>query len=366
MDCYSSCRAGQAFAALTLSASPLVGAVDQRSGSELSGEWRGRNGIFLSSPSSWVVMQRLLRIDRQELEGGREADCRRSGMFCAVMGWALLLVLTGCGTMRDNTATQQLLLSDAVDRAVAHIDFAPLDGERVYLDTKYLNDDKPQPGQKSGGSLVNSNYIISSLRQQMMAAGCMLQEKPDDADYVVEARVGTLGADGHDVNYGVQGSGALSAAAIALSSVPAMPTLPEISLARKTEDAAVAKLSLFAYHRTSRTPVWQSGMSLASSKSQRRWVLGAGPFQSGQVYAGTEGSGDHLVSNPFSRDRNQMADREDRYRKARIFESRLREKMLSKLDLSSDSERVAQRKDETPPAQDSKPAEPAAPAPSSP
>jgi hypothetical protein len=257
----------------------------------------------------------------------------------ALMFLLVCLSLVGCGTMRDHTATQQLLLSDAVDRSVAHIDFSPLQGERVFLDTKYLTD-----AQKST-FLVKSNYIISSLRQQMMSAGCLIEEKLEDADFVVEARVGTLGADGHDVNYGLQGSGALTAAAaVALTSTPALPTLPEVSLARKTEDAAVAKIALFAYRRESREPVWQSGVSLASSKAQRRWILGAGPFQSGQVYAGTDLTGEHLKANPFSRNPNQMNDQEDRYRTATIYDSRLREKMINRLELSGDdATRVAQR-----------------------
>ena len=97
----------------------------------------------------------------------------------------MLACCLGCGTTRDKLATEQLLLSDAVDRAVAHIDFSPLRGEKVYLDTQYIKQLKVNPN-----SFVNPDYIISSLRQQMVQAGCLLQDSRDEADYIAEARVG--------------------------------------------------------------------------------------------------------------------------------------------------------------------------------
>ena len=40
----------------------------------------------------------------------------------------LSLALTGCGSTKSRTATEQLLMSDAVDRAIAQIDFSELAG----------------------------------------------------------------------------------------------------------------------------------------------------------------------------------------------------------------------------------------------
>ena len=77
-------------------------------------------------------------------------------------------------------ATDQLLLSDAVDRAVANIDFSPLRNEMVYLDTQYIR-------QVKGSGFVNADYIISSLRQQMVLAGLLLQEDREQALFIVEA-----------------------------------------------------------------------------------------------------------------------------------------------------------------------------------
>ncbi len=100
----------------------------------------------------------------------------------------LSAALVGCGTTKSQRATEQLLMSDAVDRSVASIDFRPLSGQRVYLDTTYVKNIKSE-------SFVNADYIVSSVRQQMVSAGCLLEETREAAEYIAEMRIGTLGTD---------------------------------------------------------------------------------------------------------------------------------------------------------------------------
>ena len=246
--------------------------------------------------------------------------------------WVGLLV--GCGTTREQLATDQLLLSDAVDRCVANIDFSPLAGEVVYLDTQYIRSAK-SPG------LVNADYIISSLRQQMMLAGCQLQETRDEAEYIVEARVGTLGRDAHDVNYGVPPSNAVNAAATIVSNSPPLPVLPEISIAKKTDDSAAAKIAVFAYHRETKRSVWQSGLSIAKSSARNRWVLGAGPFQSGEIYKGTHFAGNKIdkkrIKSLITRDDERIPSKgEDNFRNPDVLDERLQAKLRERLDPNYD------------------------------
>ncbi|HVJ85854.1 MAG TPA: DUF6655 family protein, partial [Caulifigura sp.] len=140
-------------------------------------------------------------------------------------------------------------------------------------------------------------YIISSLRQAMVGAGVMLQDTAAQADLIVEARVGTLGADGHDIIYGLPSSnaGAATAAAAAATSMPTtITTIPEISLAKKKNQLAAAKVACFAYQRESKERVWQSGLATAKSTAQDTWILGAGPFQKGSIYTKTGIAGSTL------------------------------------------------------------------------
>jgi hypothetical protein len=233
-----------------------------------------------------------------------------------VIGAALL----GCGTTREKLATEQMLLSDAVDRAVARIDFSPLRNEKVYLDTTYLK-------QIKGTAFVNADYIISSLRQQMVLAGCLLQENRDDATYIAEARVGVLGSDAHDVNYGVPGSNGLTAAASLVGGAAPLPSLPEISFARKTDDSAATKVAVFAYHRETRRPVWQSGLSVARSRAQAKWLLGAGPFRSGSIYDGTEFVGPQLRNPLRSVPPEELSGNDQSYRNAAVLDPALQDKL---------------------------------------
>lgn len=195
-----------------------------------------------------------------------------------------MIVAGGCGTTTNRLATQQLLLSDAVDHAVGEIDFSYLSDKDIYLDTKYLQ-------SIQGTAAANTDYIVSSIRQQLSLAGCRVQELPENADIIVEPRVGVLGTDGHEVTYGIPQAGQLASAAAALTAAPVVPAIPEISFGRSDEQLAIAKIVLFAYDRETKVALWQSGVRKSESTSSNTWVLGAGPFQKGSVYEGVRFAG---------------------------------------------------------------------------
>ena len=80
----------------------------------------------------------------------------------------LILLLAGCGTTRQTetprTATEMLLISNAVDETVGQFDLSYLVGKDVFFDTTYLD------------TTVDKGYVISSIRQHMMASGVKLVE----------------------------------------------------------------------------------------------------------------------------------------------------------------------------------------------
>jgi hypothetical protein len=199
-------------------------------------------------------------------------------------GLALLLslCLAGCGRIVSTKATDQLIAGDAVDRSVAQIDFRLFSGKKVFLDTQFVNKTVP------GVGFVTSEYIVSSIRQKMMCDGCLLQEKTEEADFIIEMRVGALGADGHEIIFGMPPNNYASiAASVSPASSPAaaiLPSMPELSVAKKDDQMAAAKVALFAYNRHTREPIWQSGISESRSVVADRWFFGAGPFQKGNVY----------------------------------------------------------------------------------
>lgn len=166
------------------------------------------------------------------------------------------------------TATEQLLISDAIDRTVESLDFAPLRGESVYLDETRL------------AEVVDKSYLISSLRQRMLASGLVLKATREEAVYVVEPRAGVVGTDDHDLLFGVP--------AVQVPQVPLAPTLPaaipEIPFAKRKYQRGVAKLAVFAYRRDTGEPVYQTGLAMRESTANDFWIFGAGPFKRGTIY----------------------------------------------------------------------------------
>lgn len=190
---------------------------------------------------------------------------------------AAFSALGGCGTTRSTdsarTATEQLLISDAIDRAVQTVDLGPLHGQTVFLDDSRLTD------------VVDKNYLVSTLRQHILASGCVLKDKREDADFVVEARAGAVGTDRNDLLFGIPATNMPQ-----LVSMPGVPTaIPEVPLAKRRDQRGVAKISMFAYHRESGQPVWQSGLASRDSSSNDVWLFGAGPFQYGTVVQHQQG-----------------------------------------------------------------------------
>ncbi|MCU0721033.1 MAG: hypothetical protein MUC83_15085 [Pirellula sp.] len=247
-------------------------------------------------------------------------------LACGCTLLCILVCFVGCGATKSFTATEQLLMSDAVDSTIMKMDFRPLSGQKVFLDTTYVSAaGKVIPGVAMPANLVTSDYIISALRQQLTAAGCMLVDTREAADLVCEARCGALGTDGHSVTYGLPANNFLSTASAVIPGTPVLPTIPEISVAKREMKSAAAKVAVFAYDRETREPVWQSGIAQAGSSARDTWVLGVGPLQQGSIYGGSRFAGKKFRPSSTSTDHastNQLANGID-YRRRFLFANRI-------------------------------------------
>ncbi|MCA9191748.1 MAG: hypothetical protein KDB03_08300 [Planctomycetales bacterium] len=242
--------------------------------------------------------------------------------------------LLGCGTTKSYTATEQLLMSDAVDATVAKIDFEPLGGKKVYLDSTYLKTVKTT-------QIIDSDYVISSLRQKMVAAGVFLVDNRADAELIAEARMGALGLDGHNVTYGLPATNVLSSATTVLGGGALIPAIPEISLARHEAKTGAAKLAVFAYKRENFEPYWQSGLARSSSDARDTWFLGVGPWQRGTIYDGTSFAGKRMSLVPKTSVR--QTDRFEDYRSPQLFTAAIKEHepvVESMSDLEEDVQKI--------------------------
>lgn len=187
----------------------------------------------------------------------------------------ILASLAGCGTTRmTNTArtgTEQLLLSQAWDDALRRVDFQDMAGMPVYLETAGIKD------------VPDQGWIVSSIRQALLQSGALIRSKPEEAQWIVEARVGAFGTDDSSFMIGIP--------QVTVPQVmPGIPggTVPEMPLMKKSHQKGTAKLALFAYDRKSGQLVWASGNQQATANAKDLYVGGLGPFQRGSIRRGTE------------------------------------------------------------------------------
>lgn len=182
--------------------------------------------------------------------------------------------LAGCGSVKQTgtvrTGTEQLLLTNAWDKALQKVDFRPLAGVPVYLDSTNVTS-------------VDQGWVVSSLRQAMLSQGVLLRQKAEQAQFVVEARVGAYGTDSYNWMIGVpQVNMPPTFTGIPTGTVPEMPFI------KKSDQQAVAKLALFAYDRAGGQIVWASGTMLETANAKDTYIGGLGPIQSGSIRGGTE------------------------------------------------------------------------------
>lgn len=191
----------------------------------------------------------------------------------------MVMVCAGCGKAMwsdsKRTATQQLLVSDAIERTVMKLDLQPLAGRKVFLETTVLSD------------VDDAAYLSATIQHQLLASGGILASKKEDAEIVLQARAGALGTDRNEVLLGMP--------ATSVEFLGHGTAIPEIALAKRTDQRAVARVSLVAYWRDTGLPVWQSGSEHVASDSRSRWFFGAGPFQNGRIHDHMEFAGDRMV-----------------------------------------------------------------------
>lgn len=211
---------------------------------------------------------------------------RTNRALCAGSVAGILLLVAGCGTTKVSgtarTATEQLLLTNAWDDALRKVDFRPLAGVPVYLDPQYAT------------SPVDQGWITSSIRQSMLTQGVLLRAKPEQAQWIVEARVGTYGTNDYNWLFGIP-----QTTVPAIAGIPG-GTIPEVPVAKRSRQEGVVKLALYAYDRSTGQVTWSSGTMLATSSAKDTYVGGVGPIQSGSIRTGTEFVGVRLptISDP--------------------------------------------------------------------
>lgn len=166
---------------------------------------------------------------------------RNIGVFAALGAAGILL--GGCTqtglTKPQRSATEQLLISQAADEALAKADLSMLQGKKVFVDKTYFDG-------------YDKEYAIGSVRDCVSRAGGLLVSKLDESEIILEPRSGALSIDGSSSVLGIPASAAPVPFAGAVQ-------LPELALYKSEKEYSIAKIALLAYERESRQHVMSSG-----------------------------------------------------------------------------------------------------------
>ncbi|MDR0704266.1 MAG: hypothetical protein LBF88_04685 [Planctomycetaceae bacterium] len=236
-----------------------------------------------------------------------------------------VLLTIGCGTTKwsdtTRTGTEQLLISNAIDNAIGKIDFSPIGDKYVFLKTDAIHE------------ATDHKYLAMALRQQMAANGGVICDKEEDADYIVEIRVGAIGTDRDDMFIGIP--------AFTIPSIPGAisyaNTIPEIPFIKRTKQRGVAKIALFAYNKHTGRPLWASGNNQSESQARNLWFAGTGPLTRGTIYDETTFAG-HPVP-------EFLGSKKDRYLKSFADRSIVFREQASDPSLQDHAEKKASQTD---------------------
>lgn len=168
----------------------------------------------------------------------------------------IALLLARCTTVRQTkppqSATEQLLISKAADRAAAKM-LAPLPhGTKVYVDAQYFQG-------------LNSKYTISAIRDQLLKDGADLVSDRKDAGIVVEIRSGAESIDNKTTLVGLPSLDIPFPLAGAFK-------VPGIALYRKKSKIGTAKIAMTGYNEKTGVYEFTVGPDYGFSH-QTQWTL---------------------------------------------------------------------------------------------
>lgn len=142
-----------------------------------------------------------------------------------------VFAVTGCTTERSSspvrTATEQLLISTAADRAAENLALQMPRDKKLYIDTSNFEG-------------TDGKYAVSAIKAELLRRGGRLVLDRSQADAVVEVSSGALSIDESSAIVGIPQFNI---------PIPAAGNLafPEIALFKKQERRGVAKFAAFGY-----------------------------------------------------------------------------------------------------------------------
>lgn len=187
----------------------------------------------------------------------------------AVLGAAAALFAAGCAqttlTAPQRSATEQLLLSTAADRAIGSTNLGFFEGKKVFVDTTYFD-------------AYDGKYAIGGIRDALSRAGALLVRNETNSDMVIELRAGALSIDAGSTLVGVPSAGVPVPFAGAVS-------IPELALFKAQKQYGLAKIALLAYETKGGKHLYSSGPLIGHAYNHNYTFIGFINYSSSDIPA---------------------------------------------------------------------------------
>ncbi len=195
----------------------------------------------------------------------RNCELMRPAM---ALGALALVLACGCTSVNvtgtPRTGTEQLLLTGTWDCALAGVNFGPLAGARVFLNAEHV-------------SIVDKDWVISSIRRSMAEQGVLLENNKDKAQVIVEAAFGAYGTDQRNCKTGLPGVGVTPS--LTGPAVVSNGSSTSLTISETNQQDAVVKAAMFGYDAKTGRLVWDSGPIMNAQGLRDHFVLGSGPYR---------------------------------------------------------------------------------------
>ena len=187
---------------------------------------------------------------------------------------ALVMVLSGCAdpkiTNTGRNAIEQMLLTTAVDRSVAKLDFRMLAKDKVRFDYSLL------------ATQVDKNYVQASLESTVSAAGAIIALKPEEAKYVVRPICAALATEDNRIMFGTP------SLPIPVPDANLSLVIPELPLYKRINRYGICKLSVEILDAQTNKQARIVGPAVSSSVNTN-WVICFFPFVTRDFEMGDHG-----------------------------------------------------------------------------
>ena len=176
---------------------------------------------------------------------------------------ALVMVLSGCAdpkiTNTGRNAVEQLLLTTAVDRSIAKLDFRMLAKDKVRFDYSLL------------ATQVDKNYVQAALESTVSAAGAIIALKPEEAKFVLRPVCATLATEDNKIMFGTP------QLPVPIPDMSLSLVIPELPLYKRVTRQGVCKLYVEIMDAKTNKQLKLLG-PVVSKSINNNWVIFFVPF----------------------------------------------------------------------------------------